>query len=287
MKTTILFPSDYFDKKKPDFNYEDEFNIAKSFLEFEVALVDYDSFIEDDILKVYPLDSIKGNCIYRGWMLKPSKYSIFYDKLREKGFKLINSPEEYEKCHLFPNIYNDIKYYTPKSLWFYDVSKIDWNLINKEFKAFMIKDFVKSVKGQDFPVKFETIVENEKMDEYIGEFIKLRGNLFTGGIVFKDFVNLKKYYGITNEYRCFYLNGDVLSISKNSNQSRDFNVLPEHLLNKFINLKSNFYTIDFAELKNGDWIIIETGDGQVSDLSPDQFVFGFYDEVRRILKCQE
>lgn len=282
----ILFPSDYFDKKKPDINYEDEFNIAKSIPEFEIALFDYDGFIEDNTLKIYPKISVhrgNHNCIYRGWMLKPDKYIVLYKKLKEKGIELINSPEEYEKCHLFPNVYDDIKDYTPKTIWFYDILNIDWNLINREFKSFIIKDFVKSVKGEDFPVKFETSVKNKEMDEYINKFLKLRGNLFTGGIVLKEFVNLKRYDSVINEYRCFYLKNKIVSISKNSNQKIDYSIIPQSFVNKFKNLKSNFYTIDFGELESGEWIIIETGDGQVSGLSPDQFIYGFYDGIRRII----
>ena len=35
---------------------------------------------------------------------------------------------------------------------------------------------------------------------------------------------------------------------------------------KLPKLKSKFYTIDVAELKTGEWVVIETGDGQVSGL---------------------
>ena len=48
-------------------------------------------------------------------------------------------------------------------------------------------------------------------------------------------------------------------------------------------LPSNYYTVDFAELSNGDWIVIETGDGQVSGLSPNQYPFKYYDDMRYVL----
>lgn len=104
------------------------------------------------------------------------------------------------------------------------------------------------------------------MKKYIEEFIDLGGTLFTKGIVIKYFVSFKKY-GNTNEYRAFYLRGKLVTLSKNSNQSSNCPVVP----------------MDFAELENGKWIIIEAGDGQVSGLSPDQYIFKFYDEIRAIL----
>ena len=38
------------------------------------------------------------------------------------------------------------------------------------------------------------------------------------------------------------------------------------LVRQFTGLDSHFYTVDFAELEDGSWTIIETGDGQVQSL---------------------
>ena len=48
---------------------------------------------------------------------------------------------------------------------------------------------------------------------------------------------------------------------------------------KYTHLNSKFYTIDFAELQDGSWIVIEAGDGSVSGLSD----FQDYDEFFRKL----
>lgn len=60
---------------------------------------------------------IQGMAIYRGWMMKPDMYRLFYEKLKEKGIILINSPEEYNRYHMLPGWYNDFKEYTAKSVW--------------------------------------------------------------------------------------------------------------------------------------------------------------------------
>lgn len=283
MKTKFLYPSDFYDIKTVEPDYENEFNTVAKFPEFDVILYNYDEFISGGELKTYPTVIDEGLCIYRGWMLKPDKYRELYEKLRRRGVSLINDPHGYEKCHLFPNTYEEIKSFTPKTKWFEDYKLIDWNAINVEFKRFMIKDYVKSVKGTRFPSFFETPVNEEMMKKYIDEFIELRGTLFTKGIVIKDFVNFKKYGENTNEYRAFYLRGKLVTLSKNSNQSGNCPVVPMDFVEMFAQLESNFYTVDFAELENDKWIIIETGDGQVSGLSPDQYIFKFYDEIRAIL----
>jgi hypothetical protein len=217
-------------------------------------------------------------------MLKPDKYQELYEILISRGVTLINNPDEYEMCHLFPKSYEDIKDFTPKTEWYDNYKNIDWKCINSEFKRFMIKDYVKSVKGTSFPSCFQTPVEDETMNKYIDEFIKLRGALFTKGIVIKEFVDFKRYGEATNEYRAFYLKGKLVTVSRNSNQSENCPFVPSEFVERFTGLKSSFYTIDFAELDNGKWIIIEVGDGQVSGLSPSQYVFKFYDEIRGIIQ---
>ena len=45
---------------------------------------------------------------------------------------------------------------------------------------------------------------------------------------------------------------------------------PQQLLEKYSHLESEYYTIDYAELEDGSWKIIEAGDGQVSGLAEHQ-----------------
>lgn len=285
MKVNILYPADYFDIKGVEQCYEDEYKVACKIPMFNIIRYDYDTFVLSGELITYPKDLSKGFCIYRGWMLKPKKYRELYEKLYHKGVLLINNPDEYDKCHLFPNIYKDIESYTPKAIWYEENQEIDWHRINNEFDKFMIKDYVKSVKGADFPSFFMTPVKEEAMKEYINQFIQLREPLFTKGIVIKEFVDLKRYLGVTNEYRVFYLKGQVLTVSKNSNQADDCPEVPLQFAHKFKGLKSNFYTVDFAELTDGKWIVIETGDGQVSGLSPNQSIANFYEKLRDVRGC--
>lgn len=280
MKVKILYPSDYFNINSIDIDYENEYQISSNMPEFDIVLYNYDNFVSGERLQTYPSNVDEGVCIYRGWMLKPDKYKELYEALKSKGLILVNNPTEYERCHLFPNSYNDIKDFTPKTKWYEDYNKINWDEINNSFKRFMVKDYVKSVKGTTFPSFFETPVDVKEMNNYIDEFIQLRGTLFTKGIVLKDYVHFKKYDELTNEYRAFYMKGKLLTVSRNSNQSDKCPFVPISFVEKFTRLKSNFYTVDFAELESGEWIIIETGDGQVSGLSPNQFVFKFYDEIR-------
>ena len=42
------------------------------------------------------------------------------------------------------------------------------------------------------------------------------------------------------------------------------------MIDKYSKLNSNYYKVDYAELDDGSWRIIEAGDGSVSGLSENQ-----------------
>lgn len=44
-------------------------------------------------------------------------------------------------------------------------------------------------------------------------------------------------------------------------------------------IKSNFFTMDIAQKENGDWIMIELGDGQVAGLPDDLYADEFYSRL--------
>lgn len=162
--------------------------------------------------------------------------------------------------------------------------RTDAGVINRMFTEFMVKDYVKSVKGTRLPVSFHTPVSQERMDGIVKEFVKLCGDLFTVGIVCKEYVDLARYGGATNEWRAFYLDGNLLNVCRNSNQPTNVAKPPEELVLACSNLGSPYYTVDFAERVDGTWIVVETGDGQVSGLAAAQDPVIYYLRLSTI-KC--
>ena len=140
----------------------------------------------------------------------------------------------------------------------------------KEFGRFLIKDYVKSVKGTDFPRFYDNTITQTELNEWMETFYKYRGSLLTGGICVKEFVDLRKYGNKTNEFRVFYINNAVATESRNSGQMNMTKNPPKELLEKYKNLPSCYYTVDYAEREDGSWVIIEAGDGSVSGLSDNQ-----------------
>ena len=195
------------------------------------------------------------------------QYKQFYHKLLADNIELITAPSEYERMHIFPNAYKFFGDDTAFMKIYPLHEQIEISDVKKYFNRFLVKDFVKSVKGTEFPKFFDASVTQEEFDNWMEVFYKYRGNLLTGGICMKEFLSLKFYGERTNEYRVFYANGEIVSISRNSGQENFTPEPPKELVEKYRNLPSIYYTIDFAELADGTWKIMEAGDGSVSGLS--------------------
>lgn len=268
MLNAIIFPSSYFDRKLVDEDLYKEYEAAESCKLFDDILIfSYEEWFHNGKLLLNNRPKKKITAAYRGWMMPPEQYKKFYFALKENRIELITTPEEYNQFHIFPNIYGLIKNDTPRIMIFPKETPIDLENVKNTFSRFMVKDYVKSVKGTDFPTFFDRSITKDEFDFWMEKFYEYRGGLFTGGVCIKEFVDLKLYGKHKNEYRVFYINGEVATISRNSGQAEFASCPPKEIVNKYAHLNSKFYTIDFAELKDGVWIVIEAGDGSVSGLS--------------------
>lgn len=278
---TILFPSDFFDQNKPDDSFKNEY-LAAIDNNINVLLYSYDIFLENGKLRLKGDTSLACRVIYRGWMLKPDKYAELYKKLQSIDLQLITSPSEYKRMHSFPEIYPELIEDTAPMIVYDDPDKIDYEQIRNSFRKCMVKDYVKSVKGTDFPKCISTDIGEDEFRGLIRKFLSYRGELYTGGICIKEFLELKLYNEKTNEYRVFYCDNQAVTISRNSGQPEYLPEPPEALVKKYSSLNSPFYTVDYAETADGSWKIIEAGDGQVSGLSDFQDEVSFYRKLSLI-----
>lgn len=277
-KMTILFPGSYMNYRVIDDDMSEEFQAAEKTKLFNTVLFNYDNWLAGDKLKLTDHGNISNPVIYRGWMLKLEEYQRLYEELDANGIHLLTKPEAYSNMHLFQNVYPLIKDDSAKIIYFPD-QKVDLETVKSHFNRFMVKDSVKSVKGTEFPAFFDQSTSQAEFDEAMKIFYKYRGNLLTGGICVKEYLDLKRYDGMTNEFRVFYANGKIISISKNSKQPKSVNKLPMELAEKYRGLNSPYYTIDYAELADGSWKIIEAGDGSVSGLSTGQDAVEYYQAI--------
>lgn len=110
----------------------------------------------------------------------------------------------------------------------------------------MVKDYVKSVKGTDFPRFFGPDTTQEYFDHCMELFYRYRGDLLTQGICIKEYRDLKQYDDCTNEYRVFYMLGRPISVCRNSHQPQFSVVLPDEMVDRYASFDIPFYTVDYA-----------------------------------------
>jgi hypothetical protein len=143
---------------------------------------------------------------------------------------------------------------------------------------------VKSCKTAEGVEKINQNIYKDELVDKIAQFVKERGKLFTGNIVLKEFVNLRKFDDKTNEWRAFYIKNKLACWFQNSYLKT--RIGPPHDLMKIVGEllypKSAFFTVDFAFTQDEKWIVIETGDGQVSGL-PDGEELNFYNNLFFVL----
>lgn len=282
MVNTIVFPSSFFDIHKVDEDLQEEYDAVMETGLFDVVIFGYEKWFDEGKLVLANAPSEEVVAVYRGWMMKPEQYREFYSQLWECGICLVTDPEAYTVMHVFPNVYKLIEEDTAKMQIFPLHEEINIAEVKKDFSRFMVKDYVKSVKGTEFPRYFDHSIEQDAFNQWMEVFYQYRGNLLTGGICIKEFLDLKQYGGKTNEYRVFYINHEIATVSRNSGQILTAVTPPKELVEKYCNLPSVFYTVDFAELDNGAWRIIEAGDGSVSGLSEGQDYGAFF---RALYQC--
>ena len=279
---TILFPSSFFDGKKVDEDLQSEYEAVSNTGLWDTIFFNYDKWFNEGKLVLSEDIPERINAVHRGWMMKAEQYQRFYAALLEAGVELVTKPAEYEYFHYFPNVYRSIEVDTPRIITVSAGEQYQLSDIQKSFNRFMVKDYVKSVKGTDFPRFFTRDTTDEEFRNAMELFYKYRGELISGGLCFKEFVDLKTYGDKTNEYRVFYIGNQVASISRNSLQPSYTPEPPLDMINKYKDLPSTFYTLDYAELDDGSWKILEAGDGSVSGPSDGQNLEAFY---RALYQC--
>lgn len=283
----ILFCESPFQANKVDEDFEEQFTAAKE-NGFETLLFNFEVLTKENELtkatkRIKPSDE-RVKVIYRGWMLTPKQYALLYNDLRSKNYQLINDPTAYQNCHYLPDSLKFIGGKTPKTVFekFEHEDSIDKLLEKSKVfgrKPVILKDYVKSEKHDWETACFVADAANtDKLRQTIVNLLELRGKYLNEGIVIREFVALndltvhsKSGMPLTEEYRLFFCNQKLVGIYDYWEEgeyelSRPDTTAFEEIAKK---VESDFFSMDIARQKNGTFIIIELGDGQVAGL-PDK-----------------
>jgi hypothetical protein len=174
--------------------------------------------------------------VYRGWMLTAAEY----DQLA-RLLPLVVSPAEYLSSHQATGWYEAVATYTFPNCFLTEPVALDFAAGRRYFVKGLVKSF-----GED------SVLTSQQQLVGIWQQQELPASTT---LFVRDYVDLKP----ASERRFFVVRGQVLGAAGA--------VLPEALLAAVAALQPRlFYSLDVAETLTGQPVLVEVGDGQVSDL---------------------
>lgn len=238
------------------------------------GLLDSYSFGWDGLGLKLPED-FSSPVIYRGWMLSEDEYRELHGELARRGFAMLTSPEEYMAVH-------SLEPRADGSSWLQDVGDLapDTIVLSGEVTdeellqaartisgehGYFLKGGVKSESGTTFAATAEELPALlQKLRDYSDP---KHGDT----IVLRSFVPLDEEVA---EVRSWWLDGALTLFGKHPNftdRELQSGGLSEAFDRFSLRCKrdSPFFTADFARAKDGRWLLIELGDGQVSGIAGD------------------
>ncbi|MDX8399027.1 MAG: ATP-grasp domain-containing protein, partial [Gallionellaceae bacterium] len=186
--------------------------------------------------------------IYRGWMLTPDSYAKLQVAIESHGGKVLTSLAQYRHCHYLPEWYPICEDITPKTIILNKNTDFKSALATKEWSAYFVKDFVKSLTTS----RGSVAKTPDEVTEIVSLIEKYRGQI-EGGVCVRQFEDLCP----ETEERYFVFNHTPFS--------RD-GIIPDIVTTIAARIESPFYSVDIVLASNGTPRLIELGDGQVSDI---------------------
>ncbi len=232
--------------------------------------------------------------IYRGWLVKPA----YYDQLC-RAVPLLNVYQSYMSSYHFPLWYGRMSPQdTPDTLIVDadDVVKEGLVGVSRRVEEYfqgqpvILKDYIKSLKHEWYDACYIKDTANSKeIMRVLNNFFIGRGRDFYGGLVFRQFLDLKiagvhpkTRTPVPIEYRTYFLHQKPMStipiwehegVAYGSQASSPPQEWLEEIGQKII---SPFVGVDLAPGKDGKWWLIEVNDGGAAGLPEHMDFDGFY-----------
>jgi hypothetical protein len=290
----VIYCSDPMDRSAVDEPYRSEHSAATR-VGLRTALFNYEALVnEGDVersIHRVPVETDPEPAVYRGWMLRSSLYSRLHDALLRREVRLINDPAAYSYCHELVGWYRDFADITPRTAVLPLSGPPDFAAIREALRPFsgaaiILKDYVKSQKHYWNEACFiPSAADDATVERVTRRFLELQGDSFVGGLVYRQFIELepigfhpKSGMPLTLEYRIFYFDGRPMYSMPywETADYKDARPPLDRFSEPASRVKSRFFTMDVAKAKNGDWILVELGDGQVAGLPEHANCDAFY-----------
>ncbi|MFE7508661.1 ATP-grasp domain-containing protein [Promicromonospora sp. NPDC057488] len=282
----ILVPSDPLAPRAPDQHFLREADAARQ-AGIDLAVVDHDAILAGDVRaavrRVAASDGVRPGW-YRGWMLPSGAYGRLGAALETRGVRLCTDPAAYRTAHELPGWYDTFADLTPASVWMPWTAGIaptpgDIGALVADLGGGpgVVKDYVKSRKHEwDEACFVPELSDAATAARVIARMVELQGADLSGGIVVRAFEQfLSDDDGRALEARVWWVAGAPVLVTPHPDAPAGTTVeVPAEALDGVRAcvraLGAPFVTTDLALRSDGEWRVIEVGDGQVSDLPADQ-----------------
>lgn len=295
--TTLLMPSQMFAPRAIDPSFDAEYRAAQA-AGFDVVLLDQARMDEGAWSKVAARAADRGPALYRGWMLTPADYAAMYAALLARGTTVHTAPDAYTAVHTLPGIYAHVRGHTPFSVWVpvdaegrvsvdavLDVARVHRDALGTA--GVLVKDYVKSRKHEWHEACFVPAdahgYDEAALERVVRTFIDRQAERLVGGVVLRAFVPFesvgthpKSGMPITAEHRVFVHRGVPLCSAPYwrdgtyAGPAADVQPALDQLTPVFAAcadaVQSPLFTADVALGTDGQWRVVELGDGQVAGL---------------------
>jgi hypothetical protein len=257
--TAFLFPADPLRGRRVDDHFTGQAEAARA-TGAPVALIDHDALLRGEIEEtVRRVPAGLGPAWYRGWMIPSGRYATLEAALAARGVRLRTTAAAYRQAHELPGWYPAFAPVTPPSVWTTD--------LHADLAALVaplgggpgiVKDFVKSRKHEWTEACFvPDLTDTARLAEVVSTFVERQEDSLAGGIVVRAFEQLDP-----GEARVWWLDGRAVLVGPHPDTP---GLVPEPDLS-IVPAVTGFVTTDLARRADGQWRVVEVGDGQVSDL---------------------
>ena len=272
----VLFCSDPLDPQSVEPDFADEVGPARE-SGFTVVKLDHDELDRridpDAALRKTRFDG-PGAAVYRGWMMTAEAYESLHKALADRGVSLITSPAQFAACHHAPGSYEALSEWMPATSWLRAADMDDPALRREVLARFgaspvVVKDWVKSQASGYWKEAcyIPDASRPEEADRVIARFRELQGDSLVGGLVFKAWKPLTPPGSAAHEHRAFIVRGKVAGCWPRTAAAAEIGSPPPELLEAIAaNVPSPFASADLGRDVDGNWWLLEVGDGQVSGL---------------------
>jgi hypothetical protein len=222
---------------------------------FGVSLFSLEDFQGGDFRASPPLPG-DTEILYRGWMLSGAEYGAFGSALSRAGARAAVDLQAYLGSHHLPGWYASLADLTPETRIYPPDCDLESELRALNWSEFFIKDYVKSLKTS----VGSRITRPEHVAAVVADMRRFRG-VIEGGFC----VRRVETFLPDTEQRYFVLDGVPHAATGE---------VPLIVHECVKRLRSRFYSVDVVRRTDGQFRVVEVGDGQVSDLvgwTPERF----------------